>query len=237
MLITAWPYWPRPPVWRTKRPWIFSTRFPIVSRYATWGRPTLASTLNSRIRRSTMISRCSSPIPEMSVCPVSSSVRTWNVGSSSASRWRPAPSLSWSPLVLGSMATEITGSGNVIDSSRIGAVSVARGPPRELVLGARVDPVDRRHLQRAREVVDHPVEQGLDALVLERAAAQHRGDADVERRLADRAAQHLGGHGALVRQVGLQQLVVVVGDRVDQLMVILVRLLGELGRNLLDLHR
>ena len=23
--ITAWPYWPRPPVWRTKRPWIFCT--------------------------------------------------------------------------------------------------------------------------------------------------------------------------------------------------------------------
>ena len=30
--MTAWPYWPRPPVWRTKRPSIFSTRLPIVSR-------------------------------------------------------------------------------------------------------------------------------------------------------------------------------------------------------------
>ena len=33
-----------------------------------------------------MISRCSSPIPEMSVCPVSWSVRTRNVGSSSDRR-------------------------------------------------------------------------------------------------------------------------------------------------------
>ena len=31
-LITAWPYWPRPPVWRTKRPWIFSTGSRTVSR-------------------------------------------------------------------------------------------------------------------------------------------------------------------------------------------------------------
>ena len=76
-----------------------------------------------------MISRCSSPIPEMSVCPVSSSVRTRNVGSSSVRRWRPAPSLSWSPFVFGSIATEITGSGNVIDSRTIGAVSIASVSP------------------------------------------------------------------------------------------------------------
>ena len=35
----------------------------IVSRYATCGLPTLASTLNSRIMRSTSTSRCSSPMP------------------------------------------------------------------------------------------------------------------------------------------------------------------------------
>ena len=86
-----------------------------------------------------MISRCSSPIPEMSVCPVSSSVRTRKVGSSSASRWRPAPSLSWSPFVFGSIATEITGSGNVIDSSRIGAVSIG-----ERVAGRRLLEADAR---------------------------------------------------------------------------------------------
>ena len=31
-LMTAWPYWPRPPVWRTKRPWTFLTGSRIVSR-------------------------------------------------------------------------------------------------------------------------------------------------------------------------------------------------------------
>ena len=39
------------------------------------------------------------------------------------------PSLSWSPFVFGSIATEITGSGNVIDSSTIGAVSTASVSP------------------------------------------------------------------------------------------------------------
>ena len=76
-----------------------------------------------------MISRCSSPMPEMIVWPVSSSVRTRKVGSSSVSRCRPAPSLSWSPFVFGSIATEITGSGNSIVSSRIGAVSIASVSP------------------------------------------------------------------------------------------------------------
>ena len=46
----------------------------MVSRYATCGLPTLAPTPNSRIMRSTMISRCSSPIPDRMVCPVSGSV-------------------------------------------------------------------------------------------------------------------------------------------------------------------
>ena len=37
--------------------------------------------------------------------------------------------MSWSPFVFGSIATEITGSGKVIDSSRIGAVSIASVSP------------------------------------------------------------------------------------------------------------
>ena len=89
----------------------------IVSRYATWGLPTLASTPNSRFMRSTMISRCSSPMPEMMVWPDSSSVRTRSDGSSCARRPRATPIFSWSALVLGSTACEITGSGNSIFSS------------------------------------------------------------------------------------------------------------------------
>ena len=67
-------------------------------------------------------------MPEMIVCAVSSSVRTWNVGSSSERAKRALDILSWSALVLGSTATWITGSGNSRDSSTItadGSVSVS----------------------------------------------------------------------------------------------------------------
>ena len=76
-----------------------------------------------------MISRCSSPIPAMSVCPVSSSEDTRKVGSSSASRCSAPLSLSWSAFVFGSIATEMTGSGNDIDSSTIGSDSTAKVSP------------------------------------------------------------------------------------------------------------
>ena len=173
------------------------------------------------------------------------------------------PSLSWSALVLGSMATSITGLGNFIASRMIGLSSsrervagpgvletdrrrdVARehfldlvplvgvhleqpADPLALVLGAVVDvaaglerarvhpeegqpadvrvgrhlerqrrerlvvrgapldvrvvvqrqmALDGRDVHRARQVVDHRVEQRLHALVLERRAAEHRHDA------------------------------------------------------------
>lgn len=61
-------------------------------------------------RRSTIISRCSSPMPLMMVCPVSMSLRAVNVGSSSASLDKAMPSLSRSFCVLGSTASPITGS-------------------------------------------------------------------------------------------------------------------------------
>ena len=67
-----------------------------------------------------MISRWSSPIPEIRVCPVSASTATRNVGSSSASRPMDRLSFSSSALVFGSIATEITGSGKSIASSTIG---------------------------------------------------------------------------------------------------------------------
>ena len=90
---TTWPYCPRPPVCLMYFPSASAWRL-IVSRYATSGLPTLASTLNSRINRSTIISRCSSPIPAIIVCVVSSSVRTRKEGSSCASFWSENPSFS-----------------------------------------------------------------------------------------------------------------------------------------------
>ena len=68
-------------------------------------------------------------------------------------------------------------------SRRRGADDLAR-----LVLAADgLEPVDRRDVERAGQVVDDGVEQRLDALVLERRAAQDRRQLELERGLADRA--------------------------------------------------
>ena len=68
-------------------------------------------------------------MPEISVWPVSSLVRTWNVGSSSASRPSAVDIFSWSAFVFGSIATLITGSGNTIVSSLIGLSGAASVSP------------------------------------------------------------------------------------------------------------
>eukprot|EP01139_Manchomonas_bermudensis_P003031 Amastigsp_a7038_3.p4 type:complete len:124 gc:universal Amastigsp_a7038_3:412-41(-) len=67
--------------------------------------------------RSTMISRCSSPMPAIRVWPDSSSVLTRKDGSSWARRCSAMPIFSWSALVLGSTAWVITGSGKTMRSS------------------------------------------------------------------------------------------------------------------------
>jgi hypothetical protein len=58
-------------------------------------------------------------MPATMVCPVSSSVRTVKVGSSSARRWSATESFSWSAFVFGSMACLMTGSGKIISSNTI----------------------------------------------------------------------------------------------------------------------
>ena len=104
----------------------------------------------------------------------------------------------------------------------------------QLALGLRVDALHRRDVERAREIVDHAVEQRLDALVLERRAEHDRRQRVGERARPQGALDHLGRDERLVGQVGLRQLVVVLGDRVDQQVVVLVRLLGQVGRDLAD---
>ena len=61
----------------------------------------------------------------MIVWPVSSLVKQRKVGSSSARRCRPSDIFSWSALVFGSTAMEMTGSGNVGGSSRTSKLFVA----------------------------------------------------------------------------------------------------------------
>mmetsp|Transcript_68925 Transcript_68925/g.162070 ORF Transcript_68925/g.162070 Transcript_68925/m.162070 type:complete len:257 (-) Transcript_68925:1321-2091(-) len=92
----------------------------MVSRYATWGLPMFASTLNSRLSRSMMISKCSSPMPSMTVWLDSSSRLKRKEGSSAASFASASPNLSASFWESGSQETLITGSGNSIFSRTMG---------------------------------------------------------------------------------------------------------------------
>src|SRR3546814_7996304 len=49
--------------------------------------------------------------------------------------------------------------------------------------------LDRRNVERARQIIDNGVEQRLDALVLDGRTAQHGHEGEVERALADQALQ------------------------------------------------
>ena len=129
---------------------------------------------NSRRIRSTSTSRCSSPMPAMIVWPVSSSVRTWKVGSSSASRWIAMPSFSWSPLDFGSIATEMTGAGKFIDSRITGGLGAAQGVAGRGVLQAhdRDDLAGGDRLDLLALVGVHPVDLA-DPLLVALGAVEH----------------------------------------------------------------
>mmetsp|Transcript_33077 Transcript_33077/g.84832 ORF Transcript_33077/g.84832 Transcript_33077/m.84832 type:complete len:209 (-) Transcript_33077:1068-1694(-) len=101
----------------------------MASRYDTCGAPTTHSTLNSRCMRSTMISRWSSPMPSMTVCPVSSSREKRNEGSSAERRTSASDILSCSFFEAGSTATLMTGSGNSIFSRMTEAAGSQRVSP------------------------------------------------------------------------------------------------------------
>ena len=93
--------------------------------------------------------------------------------------------------------------------------------------------LDRRDVQRGRQVVDDRVEHRLHALVLERRAAQHRVDGAGQRRPADRRDELLLG-GLLALEVQLHHLVVVLGDGLEQLVAPLAGRLGVVGRDVDD---
>ena len=72
--------------------------------------------------------------------------------------------------------------------------------------------LDGRDVDRARQVVDDRVEQGLHALVLERGAAQHRDDVARDGGRAHGDAQVVGGD-LLLADVLLEHVLVVLADR------------------------
>ena len=100
---------------------------------------------------------------------------------------------------------------------------------------AGLDARDGGDVDGRRQEVDDGVHERLHALVLEGGAAHHRSDADVERGLADDLAHVLGGD-LLTVEVGLEEVVVVVGDRLDELEPVLVRQFLVIVRDVGDLE-
>ena len=73
-------------------------------------------------------------MPEITVWPVSSSLRTWKVGSSSPRRWSATDSFSWSTFVFGSIERCTTGSGKFMRSRITGASGAESVSPVEVCL-------------------------------------------------------------------------------------------------------
>ncbi len=97
------------------------------------------------------------------------------------------------------------------------------------------DALDRRNVERRRQIVDHRVEERLHALVLEGRAAQHRHQLVRERALADAALE-----GRRVRllatKVALERLVVELDRGLDQGVPLLLGGRPQLRRDLVELE-
>ena len=100
-----------------------------------------------------------------------------------------------------------------------------------LTLAGGDDAGHRRHLQRRGQQTDDRVEQRLHALVLERGAAEDRGHLGIEAGPVQRLEQPLRSD-LFFTEVGLRQLVVVIGAGLDQLRPVFLGLLLELGGDL-----
>ena len=96
---------------------------------------------------------------------------------------------------------------------RLGVVGLAHDV---LVLLEGLVALDRRHVERAGQVVHDRVEHELHALVLERRAAEHRDTLARQGGAADRAAELLDG-GLLLGDELLHQGFVVVGELLEEL--------------------
>src|SRR3954468_1266057 len=104
----TWPYSPLPPACRAYFISPSATRV-AVSLNATCGRPTVADTSNSRLSRSTTISRCCSPAAKILTSPLAASVLTARAGSSRIREASPRASFRPSPSVFGITANESSG--------------------------------------------------------------------------------------------------------------------------------
>src|SRR5712671_6447458 len=78
----------------------------------------------------------------------------------------------------------------------------------------------RRHIDRRRQIIDHRIEQWLNALILECGAGQNRHNLQGECRLANRLA-HFFQRQRFAIQIFVDQLIVVFGDIFDHLVAVL----------------
>src|SRR2546428_343608 len=101
----------------------------------------VTSTLYLRFMRSTVISTCMLPTPEISSCFVSGSNWWWTVGSSSSMRDSALEILSSSPRVLGWIAKLMAGSGNVRRGSSKACASSLRVSPVRVSLSFWATPI------------------------------------------------------------------------------------------------
>src|SRR6266478_2355817 len=92
----------------------------------------------------------------------------------------------------------------------------------------RIDPVQRRYVERRRKIVHHGVEHGLDTLVLERRATDHREELHRDRARPHRRLDLLGAD-LLTGQILLHQVIVHLGQRLDHLLAVLGGLLLDVG--------
>ena len=103
---------------------------------------------------------------------------------------------------------------------------------RRLLAGLDVDALDRRHVERRRQIIDHRVEQRLHALVLEGRAAQDRHEQVVHRALADQRLE-LGLGRLLAFEIGFGRGLVDLDGLLDQHLAIFLGLIEQIGRNVL----
>src|SRR5699024_7523041 len=107
----------------------------------------------------------------------------------------------------------------------------ARLTQEDLALLARGVALHGRHVERAREVVADGVEHRLDTAVLERGAAEDRVELRGDGELAD-ARLDLLDRELLAPEVLLHEVVVGLGDALDEVVAVLLGLRLELLRDL-----
>jgi len=103
------------------------------------------------------------------------------------------------------------------------------------LFGLEIDAFDRAAIDRRRQEVDDGVEQGLHALVLEGRTAEHGMEGAALHGRADQLAQGRGIRlGAF--EIGFHRGVVHLDGGLDELVAVLGRLVGEIGRDVLLLE-